>query len=85
MTSSEALDEDYSLLCFNYIHNNPVKAGLVQTPEEWPYSSYQEYLGLSKRPLCNLELGRQLLSLDINELFKYNGMELPDHLKDKIF
>jgi len=29
-----------------YIHNNPVKAGLVETPEEWLYSSagfyYQE-------------------------------------------
>ena len=85
MTSSEAHNEDYSLLCLNYIHNNPVKAGLVKTPEEWPYSSFHEYMGLSKRPLCNIELGRQLFSLDINELFKCKGIEIPDHLKDKIF
>jgi len=84
-TSSEAFQDDYSLLCFNYIHNNPVKAGLVQSPEEWLYSSYREYLGLSKRPLCNLELGRQLLSLDINELFDFKGFEIPDKLIKKIF
>ena len=29
-----------------YIHLNPVEAGLVARPEEWPYSSYLEYVGL---------------------------------------
>lgn len=32
-------------LC-RYIHANPVKDGLVQSPEDWPYSNYQEWLGL---------------------------------------
>ena len=27
-----------------YLHNNPVKAGLVSSPEEYPYSSYNHYL-----------------------------------------
>ncbi len=27
----------------NYIHNNPVKKGLVKLPEEWKYSSYRNY------------------------------------------
>ncbi|MBC7265135.1 MAG: transposase [Chloroflexi bacterium] len=27
-----------------YIHNNPVKAGLVTSPTEWPYSSARDYL-----------------------------------------
>jgi len=85
LTSHEAFEEDYSVLCFVYIHNNPVKAGLVQSPEEWLYSSYHEYLGLSKRPLCNLELGKELLSLGINDLFEFKGLEIPDHLIDKIF
>src|SRR5689334_1251745 len=67
MTSSEAHLLDYTLWCFIYIHNNPVKAGLVQTPDQWPYSSYREYMGLSTAPLCNIELGKKLLSLEINE------------------
>lgn len=31
-------------LC-RYIHANPVKAGLVASPEMWPYSNYQEWIG----------------------------------------
>ena len=27
-----------------YIHNNPVKAGLVTTAIEWPYSSARDWL-----------------------------------------
>ena len=30
-------------LCI-YIHANPVKDGLVATPEDWPYSNYLEWL-----------------------------------------
>lgn len=39
-----------------YIHLNPVTAFLIKKPEEWPYSSYKEYLGLSNGlKLCNYE------------------------------
>jgi putative transposase len=27
----------------NYMHNNPVKRGLVHSPEEWPWSSFRFY------------------------------------------
>jgi len=30
----------------NYIHNNPVKAGLVANPEDWIYSSVRNYSGM---------------------------------------
>ena len=33
----------------DYIHNNPVKAGLTTKPEDWKYSSAYEWLGDSKR------------------------------------
>jgi REP-associated tyrosine transposase len=29
----------------DYIHHNPVKAGLVQRAEDWPWSSAREYTG----------------------------------------
>jgi REP element-mobilizing transposase RayT len=32
-------DDTHLAAVIAYIHNNPVKAGLVATPEEWPYSS----------------------------------------------
>ena len=32
-----------------YIHLNPVTALLVNSPEEWKYSSYGEYLSLTEK------------------------------------
>jgi len=29
----------------NYVHNNPVKAGYVNIPEDYPYSSAKDYCG----------------------------------------
>jgi putative transposase len=34
-----------------YIHQNPVTAGLVRRPDEWAWSSYRHYAGLSQLPI----------------------------------
>ena len=34
-----------------YIHRNPVKRGLVVSPEQWPWSSYRWYLSGEKGPV----------------------------------
>ncbi len=46
-----------------YLHDNPVKAGLVSDPSEWGYSSNNEYSGLLNPAdcLCDVTLGRQIL------------------------
>ena len=36
-----------------YIHKNPVKAGLVKKPEDWIWSSYQDFINLRKGSLVN--------------------------------
>ena len=35
----------------DYIHNNPVRAGLVKAPEEWKWSSYLDWAGMGVGPL----------------------------------
>jgi len=40
-----------------YIHLNPVRAGLVSRPEDWRWSSYNEYAGMSaeeQKKRCSL-------------------------------
>jgi putative transposase len=32
-----------------YIHRNPVSAGLVENPKDWPHSSYMSYLTQEQR------------------------------------
>lgn len=43
------IDDAYLLDCFKYIHLNPVKAHLVESPELWSYSSYSEYLNPKRK------------------------------------
>ncbi len=52
MANSVSLME-YPQACFNYIYNNPVKAKLVQHPEDWEFSSYRDYFGLRNGKLIN--------------------------------
>lgn len=39
-----------------YIHLNPTSENLVQEVEEWPFSSYGEFLGQHQEGLCNFAL-----------------------------
>jgi REP element-mobilizing transposase RayT len=84
-TSSESFSMDYSLWCFIYIHNNPMVAGLAKSPQDWAFSSYKEYSGECQDPLCNIQLARKLLSLDINELGDFGSCEVPEHIRSKFF
>lgn len=49
-------EKEYPQICFNYIHNNPVSAGLVKTPGEWEFSSYPDYEGKRNGSLVSREL-----------------------------
>jgi putative transposase len=43
----------YPQVCFNYIHSNPVKAGLVTRAEDWEFSSYIDLVGMRDGTLVN--------------------------------
>ena len=42
--------QDYLLTLSRYVVMNPVRAGIVTRPEEWPWSSYRATVGLSAAP-----------------------------------
>ena len=47
----EIIDRDQLYNCLRYIHNNPVKAKICSTMDEYKYSSYNEFLG--KKQIIN--------------------------------
>ncbi len=51
---------DYLYYCMNYIHQNPVRAGLVLRPEEWEYSSFKDHAGMREETICSKILLKQL-------------------------
>ena len=39
------------MVCARYIHNNPVKAGIVDAPQDYRWSSYHDYVQKTGNPL----------------------------------
>jgi putative transposase len=44
-----------------YLHLNPTTAYLVDNPQDWPYSSYQQYINEAQPGLCKFS---DLIELD---------------------
>ncbi|BAZ17990.1 hypothetical protein NIES4071_98710 [Calothrix sp. NIES-4071] len=68
---------DYLINLSRYIHLNPVKAGLVQQPGEWEFSSYLEYAGLRGGTLPKIEYIKMQIEESAYQLFldDYNVLD----------
>ena len=75
----------YAFNCFHYIHQNPVKAGLVNKIEDWRYSSFKEYYE-NLEAICNKHLGTELLDIPTNQdlFYKQSYLVINDLLIQKI-
>ncbi len=61
---------DYPWTCFHYIHQNPLKAGLVRRMEDYEFSSFRDYAGLRDSDLCKKALASDLIGIsDTPETF----------------
>ena len=49
----------YPQVCFEYIHHNPIKAGLVETEIEWEFSSAQDYASMRNGSLVNKVIAQE--------------------------
>jgi putative transposase len=91
--SFNAYQGTYAEVCFNYIHQNPLKAGLVHKLENWNFSSFREYVayGLNLScvegsvEICNKELAFKLFNLKPETLYKISYDAIKPELLDKIF
>lgn len=55
---------DHATSCFNYIHDNPVRAGLSKSNKSWAYSSLAEFLGRNDNVLVNQQLAKDYIKVD---------------------
>jgi len=51
-----------------YIHLNAVSAGLVKKPQQWHFSSYNEYLGKTRHRLCRFD---EIMDIDPEKYRKF--------------
>lgn len=76
---------DYPFVCFNYIHQNPMRAGLVKKMEDWQFSSFQDFLGERNGTLCNFELASQLLDIQKDDFYETSYSVINENLIDKLY
>jgi putative transposase len=75
-------DELHAISCFHYIHQNPLRAGLVTSLSDWQHSSFQEYLHM--KGICNFEKATQLLNINFDTFIEDSERELNSELISKI-
>ncbi|NEP57089.1 MAG: transposase [Symploca sp. SIO2G7] len=73
-------EDDYLLHLSRYIHLNPVKAGLVEQPGEWEFSSYLEYAGLRQGTLPNTEFIKAQIKGELAYRQFVADCQLPDSM-----
>jgi REP element-mobilizing transposase RayT len=78
---SEPVETDsYFLTVLRYIHQNPIKAGIVREIAQYLWSSYQEYT--TKQEICNTTFALKMFSEDYQEALelwqKFNHTENND-------
>jgi starvation-inducible outer membrane lipoprotein len=57
-------NHDYPRICLDYIHMNPVKAGIVMDPKSWRWSSYHQiFLNDGRDEIVNLEKLKNVVPL----------------------
>lgn len=68
---SELIDtESYLLQTSKYIHLNPVKAGIVEKPIQYPWSSYGVFMGVKKNELVDEESILRLFKNSSRKLYR---------------
>lgn len=81
----------YFLTVIRYIHQNPVKAGIVNKPADWRWSSCGAYYGLVSYPrgLLNREKALTILAEDpaiaLEKFKEYNEMNAEDECLDEVW
>ncbi len=82
LSPDDYADNHHPLVCFLYIHQNPLKARLVNKLEDWEFSSFRDYAGLREGTLCKIDQTQMLLELPSShqEFRKLSYQTIPDHL-----
>ena len=80
--SQEIFNQGQLYTCLKYIHNNPVKAGITKTMEEYEHSSYNEFLSGNHQIINNksieLLFGQEKDFKSIFELIHNKSVVIPD-------
>ncbi len=82
-TKFKCVDE-YLPTVFHYIHQNALRAKLVNRLEDWKWSSLSEYLGRDSTQLCKKEIANKYVEVNWARLIEESYLVIPDDIQSKI-
>ncbi|MEO5948091.1 MAG: hypothetical protein ABIP79_14835 [Chitinophagaceae bacterium] len=82
---SNASRISYFEKCFHYIHQNPMSAKKVNDLEDWPYSSYPDYIGIRNGTICKKELFYSLSGMSVEEIIERTNEKIELSVLDKLY
>jgi len=56
-------EKQYPQICFDYIHQNPVKASLVKKNVDWEFSSAPDYYGKRNAKMVNKKVAKEYVEI----------------------
>ena len=83
--SEPIYEEIYLLNCIGYIHNNPVKAKMVNSVGEYKYSSYSDYIyksGIANEDTIKLVFGSNKAYLEMYNIIHQTDCQFKDCIND---
>ncbi len=69
----EVTSDEQLLHLTRYVHLNPVTANLIEVPQAWNFSSYEEFLGEIKEGICNYS---KFLDIDPDEYREFVNSQI---------
>ncbi|MFN3850812.1 MAG: transposase [Spirosomataceae bacterium] len=78
-------DTNYPLICFHYIHQNPITAGLCTKMEDWEFSSFQDFINLRSGTLINKGLAFELIEIPKENLYNESYKIISEEKFQKLF
>jgi hypothetical protein len=77
------IEENYLLTVISYIHQNPLRKYLVSSIEEWEFSSYRDYVGLTDGSLIDKTfIENRFSSIEAFILFSLSKVEKNNFIYD---
>ena len=79
--------DDYLMTAFHYVHQNPLRAGLVKRLEDYRWSSFGEYVGARHQDdllICNQQIAYQFMDIDKERILRDSYSVIPDDVMRKV-
>ncbi|MEQ8551708.1 MAG: hypothetical protein RIC06_13540 [Cyclobacteriaceae bacterium] len=80
----ESKDENYPFYCFQYIHQNPMRAGLCERMEDWEFSSFNNYYKSETNSFLVKDIAFDLIGVSQDNFYNESYQVIEDNKIKKI-